>query len=178
MTENPTREFVRPQVVLFSESTAKPANLSHDNAPMFNLDLLGYDLVSVTTAVDAPNMNSKNGAVLQVGGEADPDNCLLFGRDKIQGVVEEDVDICNAQRQPQGIRQRIPTSVEADRTRSPIHKRAVLGGLHHHCFRQAARQTEYPPMRGPAIPTTGKVARDRARVGSSSRVRYMAPPSM
>jgi hypothetical protein len=40
MTENPTIEFVRQQLMLFSESVACRAYLIHDNALMFDIDYL------------------------------------------------------------------------------------------------------------------------------------------
>jgi len=44
--------------MLFSERLTSKAYLIHDNALMFNIDYLAYNLVSVTTGVEAPNMNS------------------------------------------------------------------------------------------------------------------------
>ena len=58
IAENPTWEFVRQQLILFSETIAGRAHLIHDNALMFNIDYLAYNLVSVRTGVEAPNMNS------------------------------------------------------------------------------------------------------------------------
>ena len=58
ITENPTREFVRQQLMLFTESIAGSAYLIHDNALMFNIDYLAYTLVSVRTGVEAPNMKA------------------------------------------------------------------------------------------------------------------------
>jgi hypothetical protein len=49
---------VRQQLILFSETIAGRAHLIHDNALMFNIDYLAYNLVSVRTGVEAPNMNS------------------------------------------------------------------------------------------------------------------------
>jgi hypothetical protein len=58
ITENSTREFVRQQLMLFSEAIAGKAYLIHDNGLMFNIDFLACNLVSVRTGVEAPNMNS------------------------------------------------------------------------------------------------------------------------
>ena len=58
ITENPTREFVRQQLMLFTECIATRAYLIHDNALIFNIDYLAFNLVSVRTGVEAPNMNS------------------------------------------------------------------------------------------------------------------------
>jgi hypothetical protein len=66
------------------------------------------------------------------------DNFQLLSKDQIQGILEEYGAFYNTQRPHQGIRQQIPKPGEAERTRGPIRKSAVLGGLHHHHLRQAA----------------------------------------
>jgi putative transposase len=58
ITENPTREFVRQQMILLSETIASKVHLIHDNASVFNLNFLAYNLISIRTGVEAPNMNS------------------------------------------------------------------------------------------------------------------------
>ena len=138
ITENPTREFVRQQLILFSERMASTAYLIHDNAVMFNIDFLSYGLVSINTAVEAPNMNSIIERFFRTVRREALDNFLLLNRDQIGGILEEYVDFYNTQRPHQGIQQQIPKPGEADRTAGPIRKSAVLGGLHHHYFRQAA----------------------------------------
>ncbi len=110
----------------------------HDNAPMFNIDFAAYGLVSINTAVEAPNMNSIMERFFRTVRREALDNFLLLGRDQIQGILEEYIAFYNTQRPHQGIRQQIPKPGEAERTRGPIRKNAVLGGLHHHYSRQAA----------------------------------------
>ena len=148
ITENPTREFVRQQLILFTERTASTAYVIHDNAPMFNIDFLAYGLVSVKTAVEAPNMNSIMERFFRTVRREALDNFLLLSRGQIQGILEEYVAFYNTQRPHQGIQQQIPKPGEADRTAGPIRKSAVLGGLHHHYFRQAAGRMEEVPLTG------------------------------
>jgi transposase InsO family protein len=138
MTENPTREFVRQQLILFSERMASTAYVIHDNAAMFNIDFLAYGLVSINTAVEAPDMNSIMERFFRTVRREAMDNFLLLSRDQIQGILGEYIAFYNTQRPHQGIRQQIPKPGEAERTRGPIRKSAVLGGLHHHYSRQAA----------------------------------------
>ena len=57
LTENPAREFVRQQLMLLNETVARRVYLIHDNALMFNIDYLAYNLVSARTGVETPNMN-------------------------------------------------------------------------------------------------------------------------
>jgi len=138
ITENPTREFVRQQLILFSERMASTAYVIHDNAAMFNIDFLAYGLVSINTAVEAPNMNSIMERIFRTVRREALDNFLLLGRDQIQRILEEYVAFYNTQRPHQGIRQQIPKPGEPRRRSGTIRKSAVLGGLHHHYFRQAA----------------------------------------
>jgi putative transposase len=138
ITENPTREFVRQQVIRFSESMAGKAYVIHDNSAMFNIDFVAYGLVSINTAVEAPNMNSIMERFFRIVRREALDNFLLLGRHHIQGILEEYIAFYNTQRPHQGIRQQIPKPGEAQRTARPICKTPVLGGLHHHYFRQAA----------------------------------------
>jgi hypothetical protein len=49
---------VRQQLMLLRETLARRVYLIHDNALMFNIDFLAYNLVSIKTGVEAPNMNS------------------------------------------------------------------------------------------------------------------------
>ena len=138
ITENSTREFVRQQLMLFSDTLASTAYVIHDNALMFNIDFFAYDLVSIKTAVEAQNMNSIMERFFRTVRREALDNFLLLGRDQIQRILEEYIVFYNTQRPHQGIRQQIPKPGEAQRTAGPIRKTAVLGGLHHHYSRQAA----------------------------------------
>ena len=138
ITENSTREFVRQQLILFTERMASTAYVIHDNALMFNIDFLAYKLVSIRTAVEAPNMNSIMERFFRTVRREALDNLLLLGRDQIQVILEEYIAFYNTQRPHQGIHQQIPKPGEAQRAAGPICKTPVLGGLHHHYFRQAA----------------------------------------
>ena len=153
ITENPTREFIRQQLMLFNDTLASTAYVIHDYALKFNIDFLAYKLVSIRTAVDAPNMNSIMGRFFRTVRREALDNFILTGRDQIQRILEEYIAFYNTQRQHQGIRQQIPKPGEADRNRGPIRKSAVLGGLHHHYSRQAARRTEQVPPFGVTLST-------------------------
>jgi putative transposase len=138
VTENPTREFVRQQLILFSETIAGRAHLIHDNALMFNIDYLAYNLVSVKTGVEAPNMNSIMERFFRTVRREALDNFLLTSRSQIERILEEYIAFYNGQRPHQGIQQQIPRRTELGIISGAIRKSAVLGGLHHHYHRQAA----------------------------------------
>jgi transposase InsO family protein len=138
ITENPTREFVRQQLILFSETILGKAYLIHDNAVMFNIDFLAYNLVSIRTGVEAPNMNSILERFFRSVRREALDNFLLIGRAQIETILEEYVAFYNSQRPHQGIQQQIPKPGRLERRCGAVCRSAVLGGLHHHYFRQAA----------------------------------------
>lgn len=138
ITENPTREFVRQQLILFSETIAGKAYLIHDNALVFNLEFLAYNLESIKTGVEAPNMNSIMERFFRSLRREALDNFLLIGRSQIEAILQEFVAFYNSQRPHQGIQQQIPKPSEQEKTLGVVHKSHVLGGLHHHYYRQAA----------------------------------------
>jgi hypothetical protein len=129
VTENPTREFVRQQLILFSERMASTAYVIHDNSAVFNFNSLACDLVSIDTAVEAANMNSIIERFFRTVGREALDNLLLLCRRQIQGILEEYVALYNTQRPHQGIRRQIPKPGESQRTRGALRKTAVLGGF-------------------------------------------------
>ena len=138
ITENPTRKFVRQQLMLFSERIVGKAYLIHDNALMFNIDFLGYNLASIKTSVEAPNMTSIIERFFRSVRREALDNFLLIGRAQIETILEEYVVFYNSQRPHQGIQQQIPKPGKLERRCGAVCRSAVLGGLHHHYFRQAA----------------------------------------
>jgi len=138
ITENPTREFVRQQLMLFSERLTSKAYLIHDNALMFHIDYLAYNLVSVRTGVEAPNMNSIMERFFGSVRREALDNFLLIGRGQIETILQEYVAFYNSQRPHQGIRQQIPKPGELEKKCGAVCRSGVLGGLHHHYYRRAA----------------------------------------
>ena len=66
------------------------------------------------------------------------DNFLLIGRAQIERILEEYVTFYNSQRPHQGLQQQIPNPGEPKKIGGAVCRSAVLGGLHHHYYRQAA----------------------------------------
>ncbi len=58
ITENPTKEFVRQQMIEFECQVNRIVYMIHDNAAQFNLDYLSYSINGIATSIMAPNMNS------------------------------------------------------------------------------------------------------------------------
>ena len=84
LTENPTREFVRQQLMLFSERIASKVYLIHDNVLMFNIHFLAYNLVSIKTGVEAPNINSIMERFFRTMRREALDNFLLIDKSQIE----------------------------------------------------------------------------------------------
>jgi transposase InsO family protein len=112
LTENPTREFVRQQLMLLSETIARRVYLIHDNALMFNIDFLAYNLVSIKTGVEAPNMNSIMERFFRTVRREALDNFLLTGKSQVRRILDEYIAFYNSQRPHQGIQQGIPRPAE------------------------------------------------------------------
>jgi transposase InsO family protein len=138
ITENPPREFVRQQLRLFTESVVTRAYLIHDNASMFNIDYLTYNLVSVKTGVEAPNMTSIMERFFRTVRREALENVLLTGKSQVQRILDEYVAFYNAQRPHQGIQQQIPKKGEPGKAEDAVRKSAVQGGLHHHYYRHGS----------------------------------------
>jgi hypothetical protein len=92
--------------------------------------------------VEAPNMNSIMERFFTTVRREALDSILLRGRDQIQHKLKEYVAFTNTQRPQPGIHQQIPKPAEAQRMAGSICKTALLGGLHHHYFKQAAGRAE------------------------------------
>jgi len=137
IAENPIREFVRQQLMLFTESIAGRAYLMYDNALMFNIDYLAYNLVSVRTGVEAPNMNSIMERFFRTVSREELDNFLLTGKSQVQRILDEYVEFYNGQRPHQGIQQQIPKPGKPMKMGGAVCRSAVLGGLYHHYYGQA-----------------------------------------
>ena len=110
----------------------------HDKALMFNIDFLAYSLVSIKTGVEARNMNSIMERFFNTVRREALDNFLLIGRSQIERILEEYVAFYNSQRPHRGIQQQIPKPGEPEKNEGAVCRSSVLGGLHHHYFRQAA----------------------------------------
>ena len=59
LTENPSREFVRQQLIDFSYNNEDPKNLIFDNAPQFtSINYSDYGITGVNTSLASPKMNT------------------------------------------------------------------------------------------------------------------------
>ena len=138
LTEYPSREFVRQQIIDFTyDNDKEPKTLIYDNAPQFtSIDYSDYGITGINISLSSPNMNSfverLNGTIRR---EA-LDHFLLFSEKQVRQIIKEYVNYYNIQRMHQGI-DRIPDA-EIQESSGTIKKMKILSGLHHHYYRSSA----------------------------------------
>jgi transposase InsO family protein len=134
VTRNPTREFVRQQLIVFEQTLNQVIYVIHDRAPQFNLDYLSY---GIKTSVQSPNLNAiAERFVGSVRREA-LDYYLIISEKQIMRILNEYIEYYNSKRPHQGINQRIPNGCEFQ-TYGRVLKFPILNGLCHHYVRRVA----------------------------------------
>jgi hypothetical protein len=137
ITQNPTREFVRQQIIEFEKQVNRVVYMIHDNAVQFNLDYLSYSIKGICTSVKSPNMNSiSERFVLSARFEA-LDNFIILNQVQIEEILNEYISYYNNKRPHQGIYQRVPQNYNSCKN-GKITKLPILSGLHHHYYRKVA----------------------------------------
>jgi putative transposase len=143
ITQNPTLLFLKQQLSEFEFSIDKLVYLVHDRDSNFmRVDYTQYGIKSAATSIKTPNMNAiAERFVRSVRNEA-LDNFILLNQKQISKIIKEYVEYYNCNRPHQGI-QHIPKGKPPDITQSDfstanIRKRKVLGGVHHHYYREVA----------------------------------------
>jgi putative transposase len=137
LTENPSREFVRQQLIDFTFEDSEHKTLIFDNAPQFtSIDYSWYGINGVNICTSAPNMNAfverLNGTIRREAF----DHFLLFSEKQVRRIISEYVAYYNFQRMHQGIN-KIP-GAEIIVSSGKIRKVQILSGLHHHYYRSSA----------------------------------------
>jgi len=137
ITTNPTREFVRQQLIEFEQKVDQVVYMIHDQAAQFNINYIEYGIKSIKTSVEAPNMNAlAERFVGSIRREA-LDYYLLLSEKQIEGILDEYVHYYNSKRPHQGIDQKVPRMYNPQ-IYGKVQKLPILGGLHHHYSRSAA----------------------------------------
>ena len=137
ITTNPTREFVRQQLIEFEQKVDQVVYMIHDHAAQFNINYIEYGIKSIRTSVEAPNMNAlAERFVGSIRREA-LDYYLLISEKQIEGILDEYINYYNSKRPHQGIDQKVPRMYKPQ-IYGKVQKLPILGGLHHHYFRSAA----------------------------------------
>ncbi len=111
--------------------------LIRDNAKQFNLNYLDYGIKEIRTSIKAPNMNSIAERFVGSARREALDFFLIFGEKQLLYILNQYIAYYNSLRPHQGINQEIPKGYEP-RKEGNINSKSILGGLHHHYYRDAA----------------------------------------
>ena len=138
VTVNPSRAFVRQQLIRFSECREEKAYLIHDRSAELCFHYEDYGLQGVRTSAKAPKMNA---VAERFVGSVRPevlDGFVVFGQKQIEHILRTCIcDYYNTKRSHQGIEQRVPGGYEVQ-TEGKVVSIPILSGLHHHCERRSA----------------------------------------
>ncbi|MBL7006555.1 MAG: transposase [Spirochaetia bacterium] len=136
LTQYPCREFVRQQIIDFSEEFPK-SYLVHDNDSQFtSINYFDYGINGIKTCVASPNMNVYIERLIGTIRREALDNFLMISEKQIKNIVENYICYYNNQRPHQGLN-RIPENPILEKT-GKISKESILSGLHHNCYRSSA----------------------------------------
>jgi putative transposase len=137
VTRNPTREFVRQQLIEFEKTLVRVVYMIYDNAAQFNLNYVDYGIKGIKTSVKASNMNAlAERFVGSVRREA-LDYYLLMSEKQVMIILHEYIDYYNSLRPHQGINQQVPIGYKP-MIHGNVLKFPILGGLCKHYGRRAA----------------------------------------
>jgi len=134
VTQNPVKEFVRQQLILFKEEVETRTYMIHDRAGEFIQNYSAYGINGVRTSVKAPNMNSIAERVIGSIRREALDFFFIFFRHQLINILSEYIRYYNARRPHQGINQQSPKGYESQLS-GKIKKRAVLNGLFYDYYR-------------------------------------------
>ncbi|MBW8036749.1 MAG: transposase [Planctomycetes bacterium] len=137
ITSNPTREFVRQQMILFDEEVPGDKYLIHDNSPeLKSFDYESYGTRDVPISTYAPNMNCFAERFIGSIRREALDWFVLFSERQIKRIVSLYIHFYNELRPHQGLDQGVPCGYESQKL-GKVRSKPVLSGLHHHYYRVA-----------------------------------------
>ena len=137
VTRNPTREFVRQQLMEFEQILDHVVYMIHDHAAQFNLNYIAYGIEGIKTSVKAPNMNALAERFVGSVRQEALDYYLLISEKQILRILQEYIEYYNTKRPHQGIDQRVPMGYKP-KLDGEVLKFPILGGLCNHYTRLAA----------------------------------------
>ncbi len=138
ITTNPVREFVRQQIIDFSEELNEVVYLIHDRAGEFYLNYLDYGIKGIKTSIKSPNMNSIAERWIESVRKEILDHFIICNQKQLYNILKEYIEnYYNCKRPHQGIDQQIPKGYEV-RKEGKIKSRSILFGLNQEYYREAA----------------------------------------
>ena len=137
ITMNPIKEFVRQQMIKFSDDLRSRIYLIHDRTGEFGLRFEDYGICGVTTFVKAPNMNSIAERFIRSVRREILDHFIIISQHQLYHLLKTYIEYYNRRRPHQGIEQRIPQGYTV-RAFGKIKSRPTLFGLNYEYYREAA----------------------------------------
>jgi hypothetical protein len=139
VSTNPTREFVRQQLIEFTwDLNGEKVYLIHDGSGEFcniNYDDLGIEGIKISA--NAPNMNAFAERFICSARREAFNWFILFNGAQIRNILDGYVEYYNEKRPHQGIAQKVPGGYTPQKQGKVI-TYPILSGLHHHYERVAA----------------------------------------
>lgn len=112
ITQNPVREFVRQQLIVFKEEVQTRTYMIHDRAGEFFQNYSAYGIDGVRISTKAPNMNSIAERVIGSIRREALDYFFILFRPQLINILSEYVQYYNSRRPHQGIGQQSPKGYE------------------------------------------------------------------
>jgi len=139
VTTNPTRQFVRQQLIEFIWNfEGKRIYLIHDSSGEFcNINYDDFGIEGIKISVNAPNMNAFAERFIGSVRREAFDWFILFNEAQIRNILAEYIGYYNEKRPHQGIAQKVPKGYTPQKQGKVI-THPILSGLHHHYERLAA----------------------------------------
>jgi transposase InsO family protein len=147
-TTEPTAMWLAQQLRELTPSSGGPRFLLRDNdrkfGAAFDAVACGVGTSVIRTPILAPKANGNVERLIGTLRRECLDHMIVCSEQHLQRLLDEDRHFYNDARPHQGIEQRQPAQVSMSaRSATPVAgstvaSRAVLGGLHHDCYRQAA----------------------------------------
>jgi hypothetical protein len=139
ITRNPVKEFVRQQLILFTEELENTVYMIHDRTGEFRQNYIDFGIKAVKTSVKAPDMNAIAERVIRSIRQEALDNFIIFSQGQLHRILNEYIQFYNDRRPHQSLYQDSPRGCPVQHA-GLIQSKPVLGGLIHDYFRGAEVQ--------------------------------------
>ncbi|OVE79606.1 hypothetical protein BVY01_02020, partial [bacterium I07] len=135
VTRNPTREFVRQQLIEFTNGLNHVVYLIHDQAAQFDLNYVAYGIKGIKISAYAPNMDAIAERFVGSVRLEVLDYYLLVSEQQIRKILQKYMDYFTTKRPHQGIGQKVPDGYQSQLA-GKVQKLLILNGLCHHYYRR------------------------------------------